>query len=97
MIYTMWNQIIKLLKSDLAYDPSLTKATLAAQFLKDMKIGEGNNHKIGGELALLAFAKKGGEIKTRSIDLQAFIISPQSFRGITQYDKTCSLAILMKS
>ena len=75
----------------MAYDPALTKATLAAQFLKDIKIGDGNNHKIGGELALLAFAKKGGEIKTKNIDLQAFIISPQSFRGITQYDKTLIL------
>jgi len=81
------HEIIKLLKSDLAFDPLLTKATLAEQFLKDMKIGETNNHKIGGELALLAFAKKSGKIKSKNIDLQAFIISPYSFRGITQYDK----------
>ena len=85
------HEIIRLLKSDLAYDPTLTKATLAAQFLKDMRVGEGNNHKIGGELALLAFAKKGGEVKSKNIDLQAFIISPQSFRGIKQYDKTLIL------
>jgi hypothetical protein len=85
------HEIIRLLKSDLAYDPALTKATLAVQFLKDMRVGEGNNHKIGGELALLAFAKKGGEIKSKNIDLQAFIISPQSFRGIKQYDKALVL------
>ena len=65
----------------------LTKATLSEQFLRDMKIGENNNHKIGGELALLAFAKKGGEIRTRNLDPQAFIISPQSLRGIKQFDK----------
>ena len=81
------HEIIKLLKSDLAYDPVLTKATLTEQFLKDLKIGENNNHKIGGELALLAFAKKSGRIKSGNVDLQAFIISPQSFRGIAQYDK----------
>ena len=81
------HEIIKLLKSDLAYDPLLTKATLTEQFLKDLKIGENNNHKIGGELALLAFAKKSGRIKSGNEDLQAFIISPQSFRGIAQYDK----------
>ena len=81
------HEIIKLLKSDLAYDPLLTKATLTEQFLKDLKIGENNNHKIGGELALLAFAKKNGRIKSGNVDLQAFIISPQSFRGIAQYDK----------
>lgn len=81
------HEIITLLKSDLAFDPTLTKATLSEQFLKDMKIGENNNHKIGGELALLAFAKKGGEIRTRNIDPQAFIISPQSLRGIRQFDK----------
>jgi hypothetical protein len=81
------HEIIKLLKSDLAYDPLLTKATLTEQFLKDLKIGENNNHKIGGELALLAFAKKSGRIKSRNVDLQAFIISPQSFRGLAQYDK----------
>ena len=81
------HEIIKLLKSDLAYDPLLTKATLTEQFLKDLKIGENNNHKIGGELALLAFAKKSGRIKSGNVDLQAFIISPQSFRGIAQYDK----------
>ena len=81
------HEIIKLLKSDLAYDPLLTKATLTEQFLKDLKIGENNNHKIGGELALLAFAKKSGRIKSGNVDLQAFIISPQSFRGLAQYDK----------
>ena len=81
------HEVIKLLKSDLTFDPELTKATLADQFLADMKIGENNNHKIGGELALLAFAKKGGKIKTRNLDLQAFIITPKTFRGIKQYDK----------
>jgi len=81
------HETIKLLKSDLAFDPELTKATLSGQFLKDMKIGDNNNHKIGGELALLAFAKKGGKIRSGNIDLQAFIISPKTFRGINQYDK----------
>ena len=52
------NDIINLLKSDLAYDPVLTTATLSKQFLKDLNIGQGGNHRIGGELALLAFAKK---------------------------------------
>lgn len=57
------NDIINLLKSDLAYDPVLTTATLSDQFLKDLNIGQDGNHRIGGELALLAFAKKGGVIR----------------------------------
>ena len=81
------HEIIELLKSDLAFDPTLTRSTFTDQFLKDLKIGEINNHTKGGELALLAFVKKGGEIRTRNIDLQAFIISPKTFRGIKQYDK----------
>ena len=69
------NDIINLLKSDLAYDPVLTTATLSEQFLKDLNIGQDGNHRIG-ELALLAFAKKGGVIRAEETNLQAFIISP---------------------
>ena len=85
------NDIINLLKSDLAYDPVLTTATLSDQFLKDLNIGQDGNHRIGGELALLAFAKKGGVIRAEETNLQAFIISPKTSRGIQQNDKTVLL------
>ena len=84
-------QVIEILKSDLAFDIALTKQTLGSDFLQNMGIENQNDFSKGGELALLSYAKKGGRIKSTERNLQAFIILPASKRGLTDTDRTVLL------
>ena len=84
-------ELIKILKSDLAFDITLTKRTLGRDFLKNMGLENKNDFSRGGELALLSYAKKGGRIKTARGNVKAFIILPSSTRGLEDTDKTVVL------
>ena len=79
------------LKSDLAYDVTLTQQALGDEFLKNLGIQNTIDFKLGGELALLAYAKRGGRIEIIKNDLRAFIILPASKRGVVDSDKTVLL------
>ncbi len=52
------NELIEILKSDLAFDITLTKRTLGSGFLKNMGLENKDDFTRGGELALLSYAKK---------------------------------------
>jgi hypothetical protein len=84
-------EVLDILSKDLAFDVTLTKQTLGDELLATMGVGEENNFKIGGELALLSYAKKGGRVKTGKIPLKAFIFLPESTRGIVATDKSIML------
>ena len=84
-------QVIQILKSDLAFDIALTKQTLGSDFLKNMGLENKNDFSRGGELALLSYAKKGGRIKNARGNVKAFIILPSSKRGLEDTDKTVIL------
>ena len=84
-------EVLDILSKDLAFDVALTKQTLGDELLATMGVGEDNNFKIGGELALLSYAKKGGQVKTGESSLKAFIFLPESSRGIVATDKTVVL------
>ena len=85
------HEVLEILNTDLTFDVVLTKQTLGGELLSNMGVGKENDFKIGGELALLSYAKKGGRVKTRENDLKAFIILPESKRGIVATDKTIIL------
>lgn len=79
--------ILTILKSDLAYDPTLVKSTLSEDFLDGLNL-RGNNHQaIGGELALLSFAKKGGSALFADDKIEMLFILPQAKRGLTNDEK----------
>ena len=84
-------EVLSMLNTDLAFDISLTKQTLGEELLRTMGLGETSDFRIGGELALLTYAKKGGRVKTGENDLRAFIILPESKRGVVATDKTLVL------
>ena len=84
-------QVIEILKSDLAFDIALTKQTLGSDFLENMGIKNQNDFSKGGELALLSYAKKGGRIKSIERDVKAFIILPASKRSLSDTDRTVLL------
>jgi hypothetical protein len=85
------NELIEILKSDLAFDITLTMQTLGSDFLKNMGIENQNDFSKGGELALLSYAKKGGRIKNMEDSVKAFIVLPSSKRGLDETDKTVML------
>ena len=84
-------QVIEILKSDLAFDIALTKQTLGSDFLQNMGIENQNDFSKGGELALLSYAKKGGRIKSIERNVKAFIILPESKKGLSDTDRTVLL------
>ena len=82
------SEIITMLKSDLIYDPNITKATLSDGMLNDLKLVGNVHHDLGGELALLSFAKKGGAVQISADSSEVFIIVPKSKRGLIEDNKT---------
>ena len=71
----------------MAYDPTLVKSTLSEDFLDGLNL-RGNNHQaIGGELALLSFAKKGGSALFADDKIEMLFILPQAKRGLTNDEK----------
>ena len=84
-------ELIEILKSDLAFDITLTQQTLGSDFLKNMGLGDKINFSKGGELALLSYVKKGGRLKNTRGSVRAFIILPSSKRGLEDTDKTVIL------
>ena len=85
------NELIEILKSDLAFDITLTQQTLGSDFLKNMGLGDKINFSKGGELALLSYVKKGGRLKNTRGSVKAFIILPSSKRGLEDTNKTVIL------
>jgi hypothetical protein len=85
------NELIEILKSDLAFDITLIAQTLGSDFLKNMGLENKSDFSKGGELALLSYAKKGGRIKNTRSGVKAFIILPSSKRGLEETDKTVIL------
>ena len=81
------NDIISILKSDLAFDPSLIKSTLSNDFLTNLNLAENNHHALGGELALLSYAKKGGLAIFPDGKIELLFVMPESKRGLYQDDK----------
>ena len=82
------NNIVKVLKSDLAFDPTLITSTFTADFLVSLNLSEKSSHFLGGELALLSYAKKGGTAKFPDEQIELFFVLPESRRGLTEDDKT---------
>lgn len=85
------NQVTEVLKLDLTFDVDLIKQTLGDDFLKNMGVESQNNFSKGGELALLSYAKKGGRLKNERGDVKAFIILPESRKGLEDSGKTLML------
>ena len=81
------DDIIKILKSDLAFDPTLIKSTLTVDFLNDLNLSGKNHHVLGGELALLSYAKKGGSAIFPDGKIELLFVMPESRRGLADDDK----------
>jgi len=81
------NDIIKVLKSDLAFDPTLITSTFTEDFLVSLNLSEKSSHFLGGELALLSYAKKGGTATFPDERIELFFVLPKSRRGLTEDDK----------
>ena len=79
--------IIKILKSDLAFDPVLIKSTLTSDFLSNLNLTGNNHHILGGELALLSYAKKGGSAIFPDGKIELLFVLPESKRGLADDDK----------
>ena len=79
------NDILKVLKSDLAFDPTLIKSTLNNDFLDSLNLTGNSHYALGGELALLSFAKKGGlaSFTNNKVEMSSL---PEK-RGLTDDDK----------
>ena len=71
----------------MAYDPALIKSTLSDDFLKSLNLRQNNQHAIGGELALLSFAKKGGSAAFADDKIEILFVLPQTKRGLTDDEK----------
>jgi len=85
------SQAIQILKSDLAFDVTITTKALGDDFLRTMGIQNQSDFAKGGELALLSFAKKGGRIENVGGKTKAFIILPVSNKGLDDTNKTVIL------
>ncbi len=85
------DDILTVLKSDLAFDPNLIKSTLSDDFLKSLNLRGNNQHAIGGELALLSFAKKGGSAAFANDKIEMVFVLPQTNRGLTDDKKVLVL------
>ena len=81
------DDILKVLKSDLAFDPTLIKSTLTDDFLNSLKLRGNSHYALGGELALLSFAKKGGLATFANNKVEMLFVLPESKRGLTDDDK----------
>ena len=81
------DDIIEVLKSDLAFDPALITSTFTEDFLASLNLSESSSHFLGGELALLSYAKKGGTAKFSDEQIELFFVLPESRRGLTEDDK----------
>ena len=81
------DDIIEVLKSDLAFDPALITSTFTEDFLTSLNLSESSSHFLGGELALLSYAKKGGTAKFSDEQIELFFVLPESRRGLTEDDK----------
>ena len=77
-----------MLKSDLMFDPNITKTTLSKGMLNDLNLVGNIHHDLGGEIALLSFAKKGGSVQLDVDGVEIFVIVPQSKRGLLEDHKT---------
>lgn len=85
------NQVIEVLKLDLAFNVNLINLTLGDDFLKNMGIEKQNSFSNGGELALLSFVKKGGRLKNDRGDIKGYIILPESRKGLEDSGQTLML------
>ena len=82
------SEIIIMLKSDMMFDPNITKTTLSEGMLNNLDLVGNVHHDLGGELALLSFAKKGGSVQLDVDGVEIFVIVPQSKRGLLEDHKT---------
>jgi len=81
------DDIIEVLKSDLAFDPTLITSTFTEDFLASLNLGDSSSHFLGGELALLSYAKKGGTAAFSDEQIELFFVLPESRRGLTEDEK----------
>ena len=81
------DDIIEVLKSDLAFDPTLITSTFTEDFLASLNLGDSSSHFLGGELALLSYAKKGGTAAFSDQQIELFFVLPESRRGLTEDEK----------
>ena len=82
--------VIDVLGSDLNYDSSLSASLFSERLLRSLNVSVPPQISKGGELALLVFAKKGGKIEFPETEIgkKAYIMSPKSFRGLEDAEKT---------
>ena len=87
------NDIFEMLRSDLSFDPTFISSVFKGEFLEELRPGSKMNYRVGGELALLAFARRGGKIRNTDLQKQmkAFIFLPESYRGLKEKSKTVVL------
>lgn len=83
------DEIVNILLNDLRFDTALMMRILPDGLKKSLSLPETANHRLGGELALLVFALKGGKVDSR--DNSAFIFAPASYKGLVDDQKTVLL------
>lgn len=83
------DEIVNMLLNDLSYDTSVMMKILPDELKQSLALPEVASHRLGGELALLVFALKGG--KVNSEDNSAFIFAPATYKGVVNDQKTVIL------
>jgi len=83
------DEIVNMLLHDLSYDTGLMMRILPDDLKQSLALPETASHRLGGELALLVFALKGGKVD--SDNNTAFIFAPASYKGVVDSQKTVIL------
>jgi len=83
------DEIINMLLNDLSYDTGLMMRILPDELITSLALPATPSHRLGGELALLVFALKGGSVDSENNT--AFIFKPASYKGVVDDQKTVIL------
>ena len=78
-----------MLLNDLSYDTGLMMRILPDELIASLALPATPSHRLGGELALLVFALKGGAVDSENNT--TFIFKPASYKGVVDDQKTVIL------
>ena len=81
------DDIIKILKSDLAFDPTLIKSTLTVDFLNDLNLSEKITMSLVVNWLFYHMQKKAAQLYSPDGKIELLFVMPESRRGLADDDK----------
>jgi len=85
------DEIFDLVKSDVLFDVDILGKTLDINMVEGLSSGLKINYMLGGELALLKFAQKGGRLAEVDTKPTIYLLMPSSKKGLKYHNKTVIL------